>query len=65
MTRADLKRVDDEKYPIRIQYDVADWRPLKNPAKFGMPKWALRGVCKTKEIFLHIVGNKYLLIIYE
>lgn len=51
MTRADLKRVDDEKYPIRIQFDVADWHPLKNPAKFGMPKWALRGACKTKENF--------------
>mgnify|MGYP004474238305 FL=1 len=51
VTRANLKRVDDEKYPIRIQFDVADWHPLENPAKFGMPKWALRGVCKTKEEF--------------
>ena len=51
VTRANLKRVDDEKYPIRIQFDVADWYPLKNPAKFGMPKWALRGVCKTREEF--------------
>lgn len=51
VTRANLKRVDDEKYPIRIQFDVADWHLLRNPAKFGMPKWALRGVCKTKEEF--------------
>ncbi len=51
VTRANLKRVDDEKYPIRIQFDVADWHPLRNQAKFGMPKWALRGVCKTKEEF--------------
>lgn len=29
----------------------ADWHLLRNPAKFGMPKWALRGVCKTKEEF--------------
>ena len=51
VTRANLKRVGDEKYPIRIKFDVADWIELKNPAKFGMPKWALRGVCKTRDEF--------------
>lgn len=51
VTRANLKRVEDEKYPIRIKFDVADWIELKNPAKFGMPKWALRGVCKTRDEF--------------
>lgn len=51
VTRANLKRVEDEKYPIRIKFDVANWVELKNPAKFGMPKWALRGVCKTRDEF--------------
>ena len=44
-------RVEDEEYPIRIKFDVGDWVSLEHPAKFGMPKWALRGVCKTKEEF--------------
>ena len=51
VTRANLKRVGDEKYPIRIKFDVAEWKELKNPAKFGMPKWALRGVCKSRDEF--------------
>lgn len=51
VTKANLKRVEDEKYPIRIKFDVADWKELKNPAKFGMPKWALRGVCKSRDEF--------------
>lgn len=51
VTKANLKRVEDEKYPIRIKFDVADWKELKIPAKFGMPKWALRGVCKSRDEF--------------
>lgn len=51
VTKANLKRVEDETYPIRIKFDVADWIELKNPAKFGMPKWALRGVCKSRDEF--------------
>lgn len=58
VTRANLKRVEDEKYPIRIKFDVADWIELKNPAKFGMPKWALRGVCKTREDFFEHCKNQ-------
>ena len=51
VTSVNLKRVEDEKYPIRIRFDVANWVKLENPAKFGMPKWALRGVCKSREEF--------------
>lgn len=51
VTRANLKRVEDEKYPIRIKFDVANWVELDIPAKFGMPRWALRGVCKTRDEF--------------
>ena len=58
VTKANLKRVEDETYPIRIKFDVADWIELKNPAKFGMPKWALRGVCKTREEFFEHCKNQ-------
>ena len=51
VTSANLKRVEDEKYPIRIKFNVANWVELDAPAKFGMPRWALRGVCKTREEF--------------
>lgn len=51
VSKANLIRVEDEEYPIRIKFDVGDWVSLEHPAKFGMPKWALRGVCKTKEEF--------------
>lgn len=54
VTRANLKRVEDEKYPIRIKFDVSEWIELKNPAKFGMPKWALRGVCKSRDEFFEL-----------
>jgi hypothetical protein len=54
VTKANLKRVEDEKYPIRIKFDVSDWVELITPAKFGMPKWALRGVCKTREEFFKL-----------
>lgn len=58
VTKANLKRVEDETYPIRIKFDVADWIELKNPAKFGMPKWALRGVCKTRDEFFEHCKNQ-------
>ena len=58
VTKANLKRVEDETYPMRIKFDVADWIELKNPAKFGMPKWALRGVCKTREEFFEHCKNQ-------
>ena len=58
VTRANLKRVGDEKYPIRIKFDVAEWEELKNPAKFGMPKWALRGVCKSRDEFFEHCKNQ-------
>ena len=51
VTKANLKRVDDADFPIRIKFDVADWMRLQHPAKFGMAKWAFRGVCKTREEF--------------
>ena len=51
VVRANLKRVDDATYPIRIRFDVDDWTPLERPARFGLVKYAYRGVCKSREEF--------------
>ena len=51
VTKANLTRVRDSEYPIRIMFDVSDWISLGHPAKFGMAKWAFRGVCKTRDEF--------------
>lgn len=51
VTKANLKRVNDIEYPIRIKFDVDDWVELEKPAKFGMVKLAYRGYCKTREDF--------------
>lgn len=49
--RANLAHVDDASYPIRIKFDIAEWKKLERPAKFGMARWAFRGVFKTREEF--------------
>ena len=51
VVRANLKRVDDASYPIRIRFDVDDWTPLERPARFGLVKYAYRGVCKSRDEF--------------
>ena len=54
VVKANLALVNNEKYPIRIKFDVADWQELEQPAKFGMAKWAFRGVCKTRDEFFKL-----------
>ena len=54
VVKANLAHVDNEKYPIRIKFDVTDWQELEQPAKFGMAKWAFRGVCKTRDEFFKL-----------
>ena len=49
--KANLAHVDNEKYPIRIKFDIADWQELQQPAKFGMARAAYRGYCKTRDEF--------------
>jgi hypothetical protein len=51
VVKANLTHVDNEKYPIRIKFDVSDWKELAQPAKFGMARAAYRGFCKTREEF--------------
>ena len=43
--------IQNTNYPIRITLEVSNWIPLEHPAKFGLVKYAYRGVCKTKEEF--------------
>ena len=54
VVRANLKRVDDANYPIRIRFDVGDWTPLEHQARFGMVKYAYRGVCKSRDEFFKL-----------
>lgn len=51
--KANLKRVDDADYPIRIRFEVDDWVELEKPAKFGMVRLAYRGCCKTRDEFFN------------
>lgn len=51
VSKANLKRVADDKYPIRIKFDVAEWTPLLYPARYGLVKYAYRGACKTRDEF--------------
>ena len=51
VVKANLIHVDNEKYPIRIKFDVTDWLELEQPAKFGMARAAYRGYCKTHDEF--------------
>ena len=53
VTKANLKRVEDSEYPIRIKFDVCDWTKLEHPAKFGMARAAYRGFCKTRDEFFN------------
>ncbi len=52
--RANLKRVNDAEYPIRIRFDVDNWVNLDHPSKFGYPRAAYRGICKTREEFFKL-----------
>lgn len=51
VVKANLAHVENEMYPIRIKFDVADWQELEQPAKFGMARAAYRGYCKTSDEF--------------
>ena len=51
VVKANLAHVENEMYPIRIKFEVADWQELEQPAKFGMARAAYRGYCKTSDEF--------------
>ncbi len=54
VNKANLKRVKDAEYPIRIKFEVSKWSKLEHPAKFGMVKAAYRGFCKTRDEFFQL-----------
>ena len=49
--KANLERVENVSYPIRIKFEVGNWQSLGQPARFGMARAAYRGFCKTREEF--------------
>ncbi|MBR1468215.1 MAG: restriction endonuclease-like protein [Bacteroidaceae bacterium] len=54
VVKANLAHVDDEKYPIRIKFDVTGWQEIERPARFGMAKAAYRGYCRTRDEFFRL-----------
>ena len=54
VVKANLAHVENEMYPIRIKFDVADWKELEQPAKFGMARAAYRGYCKPRDEFFRL-----------
>ena len=54
VVKANLAHVENEMYPIRIKFDVADWQELEQPAKFGMARAAYRGYCKPRDEFFRL-----------
>ena len=51
VTKANLAKVEDEKYPIRIKFDVCDWVKLEHPVIHGTFPIVFRGLCKSREKF--------------
>ncbi len=60
--KAILQRVNDLQYPIRIRFDVSNWQKLDYPARFGMAKWAFRGVCKKRDEFFKHCKDQAIII---
>jgi hypothetical protein len=54
VVKANLAHVENEMYPIRIKFEVADWQELEQPAKFGMARAAYRGYCKPRDEFFRL-----------
>ena len=61
VVKANLAHVDNEKYPIRIKFDIADWQELQQPAKFGMARAAYRGFCKTRDEFFRLCREQMII----
>lgn len=61
VVKANLAHVDNEKYPVRIRFDVADWQELQQPAKFGMARAAYRGYCKTRDEFFRLCREQMII----
>ena len=51
VAKANLTNVEDEKYPIRIKFDVCDWVKFERPVIHGSFPIVFRGLCKSREDF--------------
>lgn len=51
VAKANLAKVEDEKYPIRIRFDVCDWVKFERPVIHGSFSIVFRGLCKSREEF--------------
>ena len=51
VAKVNLTNVDDEKYPIRIKFDVCDWVQLEHPVIHGTFPIVFRGLCKSRDEF--------------
>ena len=49
--KANLTKVEDEDYPIRIKFDVSEWEQLEHPVVHGTFPIVFRGLCKTRDQF--------------
>lgn len=61
VVKANLTHVDNEKYPIRIKFDIADWQELQQPARFGMARAAYRGYCKSRDEFFQLCREQMII----
>ena len=61
VVKANLAHVDNEKYPIRIKFDIADWQELQQPARFGMARAAYRGYCKSRDEFFQLCREQMII----
>lgn len=51
VAKANLTNVEDEKYPIRIKFDVCDWVKFERSVIHGSFPIVFRGLCKSREEF--------------
>ncbi len=58
VVKANLTTVDDDKYPVRIKFDVSDWVQLERPVVHGAFSIVFRGLCKTGEEFFKYCKEK-------
>lgn len=58
VVKANIKKIENEEYPVRIRFDVAEWKDLEKPVKYGLPGKAFRGDLKKRDEFFTYC-NKY------
>lgn len=57
VTAANWRKVEDDDFPIRIRFEVANWTPLEKPSNFGKIIAGFRGVLKKRKKFFEDCEN--------